>query len=169
MSKTRIDWIVSQVQSGKLRLPEPEEVEDTDYTMIWALADSGLPAHVADCRKILAGATIRQSEGQTNGVQFQPASGASIPNRGEAEIVYFTPDGQRRRTVFQDAAVGMAILSINKIAEEDNLVAFHKRGEYIWHIPTNIHKAGKEIGVVHFVQLKVPRALATEGVGRPEP
>ena len=168
LTKRQLDWIVSQVNQGKIQLPQLEELNDSDYEMVWALADSGSAAHVANCRRIFPGAAIRQSQGQKDGVQFQAADGGLLPNRGEAEITCFTPDGQQRRTVFQDAAVGMPILSINKIAEEDNLVAFHKKGGYIWHIPSNTYtKLVKRLGV-YFVQLRVPKKL-TEGFGRPDP
>ena len=63
----------------------------------------------------------------------------------------------------------MPILSVNKIAEEENLGAFHKPGGYIWHIPTNTYtKLVKRLGV-YVVQLRVRKSLTHEGFGRPEP
>ena len=169
LSKKQLDWVVAQVQAGKIELPQLEQLDDKDYVMVWALADSGSAAHVADIKKVFPGAKITESQGQKQGIQFQAADGGLLANRGEAKMLYVTPDGQRRCTVFQDAAVGMPILSITKIAEEDNLIAFHKRGGYIWHLPTNTYtKLVKRLGV-YFVQLKVPKELANEGFHRPEP
>ena len=62
---------------------------------------------------------------------------------------------------------GMPILSTSKIAEEDNLLMFHKRGGYIFHIPTNTCTPFiKRLGV-YFVQLRVPKELKTD-FGRPD-
>ena len=37
LTSKQIDWVVSQIQTGKLRLPEPDEVDGKDYAMRWAL------------------------------------------------------------------------------------------------------------------------------------
>ena len=170
LTKRQIDWIVAQVNAGKLELPQLDQIDDDSFKMVWALVDSGSAAHVADVRKEFPGAEIRPSEAQRKGVQYQGAGGQLMPNQGEACIPYLTPDGQHRFTVFQNAAVGMPILSTSKIAEEDNLLMFHKRGGYIFHIPPNTCTPCIKILGGYFVKLRVPKELneLTTDLGRPD-
>ena len=127
LTKRQLDWIVAQVNAGKIHLPEPEQLTDDDYCMVWALADSGSAAHVADVSKHFPGAPVRESAAPKQGVKYVGATGDTISNRGEAEIHFWTPDGQNRMTVFQNASVGMPILSISKLTDEGNDVLFTKK------------------------------------------
>ena len=156
------------MHAGTIDLPALDNLDDASYTLVWALADSGSAAHVADMSKAFPGANVRVSPGQKEGVQYAGAGGQLLPNKGEAVIPYLTSDGQRRATIFQNAAVGMPILSISKITDEDNIVAFHKRGGYIQHISSNAYTPiVKRLGV-YFVQLRVPKQLVHPVVPPPE-
>ena len=131
--------------------------------MVWALADSGSAAHVADVLKQFPGATIRESEAQRLGVKYVGATGDETANRGEADICFLTPDGQQRVTTFQNATVGMPIRSISKVTAEGNYVMFGDKGGYIFHVETGqLTPLIKRLGV-YFVQLKVPRKLVEQG------
>ena len=124
---------------------------------------------MADVRKQFPGAQIRESEAQRRGVQYVGATGDNTPNKGEADIAFFTPDGQQRLTTFQNAGVGMPILSISLITEEGNDVLFSKNGGYIEHLASGVRTPlVKRLGV-YFVQLRVPRKLAEGDFGRPAP
>ena len=97
------------------------------------------------------------------------ATGDNVPNRGEADITFWTPDGNSRVTTFQNASVGMPILSISKITEEGNDVMFGAKGGYILHLESGLKTPLiKRLGV-YFVQLKVPKKLLEGGFQRPAP
>ena len=118
LTKRQVDWVVAQVQQGKIDLPDLHQLDDDDFTMVWALVDSGSAAHVADARRHFPGATVRESDAQRRGVHYVGATGDQIANLGEAQVSYWTPDGQQRMTTFQNATVGMPILSTSLICEE---------------------------------------------------
>ena len=169
LTRKQLDWIVAQVKAGKIDLPNLDALNEDDFTMVWALADTGSAAHVADMRKQFPGASIRESEAQRRGVQYVGATGDCAPNRGEADITFITPDGQSRVTTFQNASVGMPILSISKVTDEGNDVLFGAKGGYIEHLATGQRTPlVKRLGV-YFVQLKVPKKLAEGDFGRPAP
>ena len=157
LTKKQIDWIVAQVNSGKLTLPDLGELEDEDFTLVWALADSGSAAHVADVLKQFSGAVIRESDAQRRGVKYVGATGDETANRGEADICFYTPDGKRCMTTFQNASVGMPILSVSKVTAEGNYVLFGDKGGLIFHTETGTTTPLiKRLGV-YFVQLKIPK------------
>ena len=136
--------------------------------MIWALADSGSAAHVARASKHFPGALVQESDAQRRGVQYVGATGDQTPNLGEMHIQFWTPDGQQRVTTFQNAAVGMPILSIGLITDEGNDVTFTKNGGYILQKDTGFKtQMVRRLGV-YFVQLRVPRKFVDPGFGRPD-
>ena len=112
---------------------------------------------------------LEPSAGSTRGAKYVGATGNNVPNRGEADICFWTPDGQQRLTTFQNASVGMPILSISKVTEEGNDVIFRRNGGEIIHLETG-HRTPliKRLGV-YFVKLKVPKNLLDEDFGRPAP
>ena len=83
LSKRQMDWIVAQVNSGKIHLPELDQLPDADYEMVSALCDTGSAAHVADIHKQFPGATVRASDAQKRGVTYVGAGGSKWPTRAK--------------------------------------------------------------------------------------
>ena len=169
LTKKQVDWIVSQVQAGKIHLPDLEDSDEPTYKMVWALVDSGSAAHVANVAKQFPGAQITESLAQKQGVQYVGATGDTTPNMGEAVITFQTADGQMKQAVFQNAAVGMPILSVTNLTNEGNDVLFSKHGGYILHLDSGKKTPFvKRLGV-YFVQLKVPTEITNKDFVRQEP
>ena len=72
-------------------------------------------------------------------------------------------------TVFQNAAVGMPILSTSKMADEDSILVFHKKGGFVYHLPSQTMTPFiKRLGV-YVIQLRVPKEIDSPDFGRQQP
>ena len=91
LTKKQVDWIVSQVQAGKIDLPDLKDIDDPTYKMVCARVDIGSAAHVANVAKQFLGAAIQDSLAQNQCVQYVGATGDTTPNMGEAVIRFEPP------------------------------------------------------------------------------
>ena len=77
----------------------------------WAMVDSGSQPNVADVAREFPDHPIRESAGQTMGLQYRAADGSLISNMGETEIVHQEPDGECYPLVIQNARLHSIIIS----------------------------------------------------------
>ena len=74
--------MVAAVNAVRIILPDLELAYEEGYVTIWALADSGSAAHVADINKSFPGAILRRSEGRNRGLKYATADGGEIKHGG---------------------------------------------------------------------------------------
>ena len=60
------------------------------------------------------------------GMNYVAANNGWIPNEGEVDFKFLTPDGNRERMVFQIAGVNNALGSVSYLVDKGYCVAFHK-------------------------------------------
>ena len=87
------------------------------------------------------------------------AGNGELSNTGEGTIHYKTEEGRKHSIVFQNADVGMHIISTNGLAKRDNDVTFRAEDGYIKHIPTGETTKFIARGGVYFLKLYVPRDI----------
>ena len=59
---------------------------------------------------------------------------------------------------FQNAAVGMPIVSTNGFAQDDNVVTFRKEDGFIHHLPTGEQTPFIARNEVYFIQMQIPKS-----------
>ena len=166
-----IDAIVAAINCGRIKLPDLSFDNTDDWVTVWALADSGSAADVASLDKHFPGAYRKKGKGKP-GPNFATAGNGVLKNKGEFEIEFEDQGGHKRSLVFQDADVGMPILSISRRGKEGYRTYFDEDGGEL------VHKATGEVTPliartgVYFVKMRVPRDIvgkASEGFGRHAP
>ena len=133
-------------------------MRDQDLVTVWALLDAGSAVNVVDFEKHFPGIKVKESSAQRKGVKYLTAGGGEIPNRGEGEIHYKTVIGEHKVTVFQNASVGMPILSTNCVAHEGNDITYRKTDGYLTNTTTGKQTPFIEREGVYFMQMQVPKA-----------
>lgn len=78
LTPEQVQQISAAVAKGEIQLPNMSHLDNADLLNVWSLGDSGSAAFVADKEKHFPGATLRESEGQKNGITFQAADGGEI-------------------------------------------------------------------------------------------
>ena len=106
-------------------------MNDDDLVVVWALLDAGSAVNVVDFERHLPGIKVRESNSQRRGVKYLTAEGGQIPNRGEGAVTYKTEIGETKTTIFQNASVGMPIMSTNVMAKEGNDITYRATDGYI--------------------------------------
>ena len=56
LSRANIAAIATDVNDGKITMPQLDLPTNADYTAVWALVDSGSPVHIADAKKVFPNA-----------------------------------------------------------------------------------------------------------------
>ena len=135
LSPKQIDNIVAAINAGNISLPDLD-LEHEDYITVWALADSGSAAHVADLQRHVPGAILRTSQGQARGLKYVTADGGEIKNAGEFDVVFKDPNGNVRKTTFQNAPVGLPIFSLNQVAKDRHRVILDEDKGVLIHKPS---------------------------------
>ena len=82
---------------------------------VWAMIDSGSEPTVANCQTTFPGHAIRPSAAQKRGVRYVSATGGTVPNEGEVEIVHRDPILGDFNFTFQHAQVGCPIISVRDL------------------------------------------------------
>ena len=88
-------------------MPDLDFEHDDDYFTVWALADTGYAAHVADKERHCPGAVVRKPKAQRQGVKYVGANGGEMENKGEFDVVFEGADHKLRKATFQNADVGL--------------------------------------------------------------
>ena len=113
------------------------------------------------------GVPIRESDAQQRRIKYVTANKSELCNKGEGDVKLLTDDDQQKMITFQNAKVGMPIVSTNKPAREGHDITFRADDGYIYR-----HEAKQTTNViaregVYVVKLKEPRsALACSGSAR---
>ena len=81
----------------------------------------------------------------------------------ETDVDFKTESGQQRSVVFQNAEVGMPILSTNKFAIEANEITYRAKDGYIHHVPTGENTPFIAKDGVYFLAMRVPRHWVEKG------
>ena len=98
---------------------------------VWTMLDSGSVPMVADVKKHCPNARIRKPKAQKKSVCCVNASGGSIPNQGEADIVHTDHLGTDVRFAFQNADVAFPIMSVRWLVRKGCTVYFKRHGGVI--------------------------------------
>ena len=159
-TKKQIASIVHKIATGEISLPELDTrvKSDEDLVAIWALLDAGSAVHVADFSKHFPGLKTKEGNSKKRGVKYHTAGGGLPPNRGEGDLVFKTTEGNYGSITFQDAAVGMPIISTNGLAREGNDITYRAEDGYAHHLKTNERTYFIAKDNVYFIQLLVPKS-----------
>ena len=84
-----------------------------------------------------------------------------MPNKGEADVKFVAEVNQVRQITFQNADVGMPIVSTNKLAHEDNDITYRKDDGYITNTVTEAKTPFIARDGVYFIKMKVPKNAMT--------
>ena len=86
------------------------------------------------------------------------------PQPGGGKAASKTETGSRKPFTFQNASVGMPIISTNCLAREDNDITFRANDGYVLHNPTGERTPFVARDGVYFMQMRVPRSLLGDQV-----
>ena len=78
-----------------------------------------------------AGIPIVPSMQSLNGMEYEVANGARIPNTGEKKFVGISNEGISRRLAAQVCAANKGLLSVSKVTGTGSRVVFDTDGSYI--------------------------------------
>ena len=89
---------------------------------------------------------------------YVAANNSEVPNRGEIDVEGVTEQGHKVNVTFQDAEVGVPILSVGELTDSKHKVDFEDHGGEILHKPTGtVTPFVRKLGV-YFVKIMVPRS-----------
>ena len=157
LTPDKIAAIESHIKNGVIRLPPCAENE------IWCMVDSGSAPHVANLKRHVPGATLRESMAQKRGIKMSTATGQPFDNKGVFSIPFSTQEGHTYSTTFQNAEVSMPTLSTNRMADSDCVSTFKKNGGTILHEPSGEVSHFIRCYGVYFVKLVVNPELLNVG------
>jgi hypothetical protein len=128
----------SAVRAGaslqSLRAVYPEGVNSVSQSVDWEeielAVDSGATETVVGEDMLLS---VQTTEGEAfkRGVEYEVASGTTIPNLGEKCFVAVAEEGQRKKMRAQVCAVNKALLSVSRMVQAGNRVVFEQSGSYV--------------------------------------
>ena len=168
LTRQQVNAIAHKIKSGEIALPDLVEhaPNDDDLVAVWALVDSGCGTHIADAAKHFPGATVVESEGQRRGQVFINASNGEIANEGQITVHMLTNEGRKKPTCFQNAKVGLPILSVKVLCDESD-VSFTKKGGTITDRDSGEVTAFVKRCGVYFAKMWVPRSVCPNGDSEP--
>ena len=100
------------------------------WTAVSSIVDSGAIDSVAPMNSI-PNVPTKESRGSMEGQTYYSADGTALPNKGEKSFQAWTDCGQAVGQTFQMADITRPLLSVGKLADQDNVVIFGKKGGYI--------------------------------------
>ncbi len=117
-----------------LRAIYPEGVNSVtqsgDWEEIELAVDSGAAETVVG-EDMLRSVQTTEGEAFKRGVEYEVASGTTIPNLGEKFFVAVAEEGQSRKMPAQVCAVNKALLSVSRMVQAGNRVVFEQTGSYV--------------------------------------
>ena len=117
-----------------IRTVEPENVNSIKAKDGWEeilmAVDSGASGTVVG-EDMLETIPTKEGEASKRGVQYEVANGVRIPNLGEKRFRGITAEGLARNLTAQVCEVNKALLSVRKVVQAGNRVAFDLEGSYI--------------------------------------
>ena len=116
--------------------------------------DSGATEAVASADIIKAVAT-QPGEAMRRGVRYEVASGDLIPNLGEKCFTAVGEQGQERTIKAQVCEVNKALLSVHRMVQAGNTVAFSKHGSYAQDDETGEKMYMREQGGMYMMKMWV--------------
>jgi lysophospholipid acyltransferase (LPLAT)-like uncharacterized protein len=105
-------------------------IENGEWEQIELAVDSGATETVVGEDMLLSVATT-EGESFKRGVEYEVASGTTIPNLGEKCFIAVAEEGQRRKMRAQVCAVNKALLSVSRMVQAGNRVVFEQNGSYV--------------------------------------
>ena len=113
--------------------PDLSVEHDDDYTTVWALADTGSAAHVADHSKHFPGAILDATQA---GARYTAANGTTFDNKGYFDVDRHTENHHKKHTRFAHGKVSMPILSIRLWAQDGHRNIFDADSGETIHLAT---------------------------------
>ena len=110
-------------------------------------------------------AKVRESTAQRRGVKYLTAGGGKDPHRGESEVNYRSAIGEDKPVAFQNASVGMPIISTNCMTKEGagNDITYRAKDGYITDVRTGQQTPCIEKEGVYVYALQIPRTAVSMG------
>ena len=81
--------------------------------------------------EMLTRVTTVEGEAMKKGVQYEVADGTLIPNLGEKKFIVVSDNGVARQMRAQVCEVNKAFLSVHRVVQAGNRVAFASSGSYV--------------------------------------
>lgn len=122
-------------EKNSSKLGEINMINQNRWEKLTMAADSGAVDHVCS-KKELGFLPIEPTAVSKAGMCYRGASGDKIDSFGMRSINGVTSTGTRAKIEIQVADIRRGLASIPRMVDEDNDVAFSKRGSYIKNIPT---------------------------------
>ena len=121
-----------KVSSLGIRMPEGlKSVEEApEWEVLEMAVDSGASESVVS-DEMLTRVTTVEGEAMKKGVQYEVADGTLIPNLGEKKFIAVSDNGVARQMRAQVCDVNKALLSVHRVAQAGNRVAFASSGSYV--------------------------------------
>ena len=113
MSLAQIAAIAKQVNTGKIRLPDLDLENNSDYECCWALVDSGAGVNCAKADPFSEAEDVEAPP-----VYLTTASGSHTPTSGAMRVETKSKEGIVTSRVFYKAPVDMPILSVTELTKE---------------------------------------------------
>ena len=113
MNVAHLKAIAKDVKDGKISLPDIDLSNDSEYTYVWALVDSGAGANVA--KRSMFSETKPVS---APSISLSTANGESLPHSGAHRVISYNRDGSQVGRIFYDADVEMPILAVSELSRE---------------------------------------------------
>ena len=163
-----LNSIAREVKSGKISLPDIDLTNDTEYTNVWALVDSGAGANVARKNHLPHSDPV-----DAPAISLTAANGSALPNRGARAVTTMGKNGVSTTRRFYDADVEMPILSVAELSDEGSEgsdVRFRRRDGYVEDNKSGSREYFVKRRGVYFTKLYVPRINdRITGFARPGP
>jgi hypothetical protein len=86
--------------------------------------------------------------------------GRHVKNKGEKHLKVKSEEGGKFIVRTQVTTVRKPLMSVSKVCDENNIVAFHKTGGYIEHAVTKERTHFQRIGNVYVLKLKLMNGQA---------
>ena len=133
-------------------------LEDDEYLF---LMDSGCSKHASNPAVHFLQIATEESPGQRAGQVFITASKEKLPNLGQKRIEFMTEEGTHCASIFQQAKVGMPILSIRQLGKTHRTVFADKTKNdgYIEHRKTLQRSYFSSYNGVYFMKVKVKQPM----------
>ena len=93
-------------------------------------AESVMPADMLSEVKLVP------SEGSRNGIHYVAANGGRMPNLGEKQVHFQTPEGGESNVVFQVTHARKPLVSVSRMVRKGNKVVFGPDEAYIENVAT---------------------------------
>jgi hypothetical protein len=130
----------------------------SEWEEIELAVDSGATETVVGEDMLTSVETV-EGEAFKRGVEYEVASGTTIPNLGEKCFVAIAEEGQRRKMRAQVCAVNKALLSVSRMVQAGNRVVFEQNGSYVEDLQSGEKMYMYEKGGMYMLKMWVEKSF----------